>query len=173
MTCLRGKRYGILSNMETNFTPELDSEDTKSNERLEVVKHLQEDRQRIAERTLLPPWFHPALGAVAATYVGAPALPDSGEQNSGYIFALVATLILIYVTQRKTGIRLGNGGVKGQLAAWSMLIVVLAGFIVTLGLVSSGLNWWAAIPALVVFTAILLLSKFYEKSVRSQINHGR
>lgn len=159
--------------MENNFTPTSNSNKTKKNASADVVKQLQVDRQGIAQRATLPTWFHPVLAFVAVTYVIAPAMPGGREQNSGFIFAFVATIVLIYVAQKKTGIKLGDGGPKGWLIFAAMLATIITGLIVALGLVSFGLNWWVVAPASAVFVVIFALSKLYEKTVKEQITRER
>lgn len=155
--------------MENDFTPASSSSKTKNNASATVAQQLQVDRQIIARRATLPVWFHLTLGFVAASYVITPAMPGGREQNSGFIFALVATVILIYLAQRKTGIKLGDGGSRGRLIFAAMLATVMLGLIVALGLVSLKLNWWAAAPALIVFAVIFALSRAYENTVKEQI----
>lgn len=159
--------------MENDSTPKSNSTNTKNNISTDVIKQLQADRLRIAEHASLPSWYHPALVFVAVMYVVAPALSGGHEQNSGFLFALVATIVLVSIAQKKTGIKLGGGGIKRRLVSVAMLITVLIGFIVTLGLVSFELNWWAVIPALAVFMIIFALSRAYEKIVKAQITRER
>lgn len=159
--------------MENNFTTTPNSNKTKNSPSADVAKQLQTDRQGIARRATLPIWFHPILAFVAVTYVIAPAMPGSRERNSGFIFAFVATIVLIYLSQKKTGIKLGDGGPKGWLMFAAMLTTVIIGLIVALGLVSFGLNWWVAAPAFAVFVIIFALSKAYEKTVKERIIRER
>lgn len=143
------------------------------NTSLKTVDQLKKDRQAIASGKLLPCWFHPAMAVVAAAYVIAPALPNGGPSSSGFLFGLVATGALVYFAQRESGIKFFHGSLKSQLILVLMLIVLLAGISVTFGLVSFTLNWWAIAPAFGVFVAVLVLSIFYEKSLKNVIIRGR
>jgi hypothetical protein len=140
---------------------------TKSNEQ-KIVQQLQSDRRKLAHRQLVPAWFHTAVGTVAALYVIAPALPDSNK-NTGYVFALIATLVLVYLAQRETGIKVSGGGAKGFLILLSIFVAVTAGYIVTLALASLHLNWWSVLPAIAVLSIVITLSKIYEKVLKSHI----
>lgn len=139
-----------------------------------TIEQLQIDRNHLAQRSLFPQWFHFATGVIAALYVISPALPGNEERSSGFLFAFIATLVLLAVAQKETKIKASSGGLRGSLTLLAMLVIILVGYSVALGLVSLGLSvWWCSIPALSVFLSVYSLSPYYEKTIKSRIRYGK
>ena len=138
-----------------------------------TIEQLQIDRNHLAQRSLFPKWFHFATGVIAALYVISPALPGNEERSSGFLFAFIATLVLLTVAQKETKIKASSGGLRGSLTILTILVVILVGYSVALGLVSLGLNAWCSILALGVFLPVYSLSLYYEKTIKSRIRYGK
>lgn len=146
---------------------------TENSQHSKIIKQLEDDRVRIVKRKLLPMWFHPALALVAAAYTLTLAQPEGAGRNSGYFLALISTIVLIYVAQRTTGVKLNHAGFAGFLVLAFMFIAVIMGLIVMLALLSFGHDWWIIVPALAVFGAVSLLSRLFEKLASDRIVNGR
>jgi hypothetical protein len=138
-----------------------------------TIEQLQIDRNNLSQRSLFPQWFHFAAGVVAALYVISPALPGNEERSSGFLFAFIATLVLLTIAQKETKIKASSGGLRGSLTILAMLVVILVGYSVALGLVSLGLIMWCSVPALGVFLSVYSLSLYYEKTIKSRIRYGK
>ena len=73
----------------------------------DLLRQLDEDRSRLAGLTATPWWAPALLGLVVGLWVASPSV---GDRTTNYLFALGATVVVIYLVRVRTGIRLRGPG---------------------------------------------------------------
>jgi hypothetical protein len=139
----------------------------------EILKELQADQERLAERTQAPRWLAPGFGVLAALYVLMPALPGDPRSSGFVTTALVVGIAMVYLSYRTTGVKFARLGVQARLALAGAVIGTLIFFSVALGLAALNLHWWIIAPATATFCLVLWLTRVSFSSIRKTLTHAR
>lgn len=138
------------------------------------LSELSGDRRALADGTHIPRVLLAAYGGVGAWWVAGAAAANPGENyeppTSGWL-ALVAVLIITHLVNRETGIRFQNMGFGAALTMVAILVICLALFSVSLGLVSLGAGWAVAITSLAAFGAVTWLASVAYRSALNRLRH--
>jgi hypothetical protein len=139
------------------------------------LNELSGDRRALAGSTRLPRVLLAGYGGVAAWWVAGAATASPGENyqppTSGWL-ALVAVLVIAHLLNRETGIRFKSMGPGAAMAMGGILLVCLALFSVSLGLVALGVGWAVAFTSLAAFGAVSWLASVAYRSALDRLLHA-
>lgn len=140
-----------------------------------ALSELGADRERLAESIRVPWPLLAGFGAVAAYWVGAAATAAPGE---GYeppasgLLTLALVLLLMYLVQRKTGVRFRSMGFRAALAVAGIAAACLVLFSTSLGLVSLGLPLAVLFTSAAAFGVTTWLAAVAYRSAAVKLRHG-
>lgn len=162
------KETVTLSTMESH------SAHPSPDEATAALNLLSTDRERLAASVHVPWVLLAAFGGVAAWWVSAAVATSPGESyepsSSGWL-ALVGALLVAYLIRRETGVRFRTMGVRAGWAMVGITAVCLLLFSISLGFVSSGMQWAVALTSLVAFAATTWLAGVAYRSAVEQLSH--
>ncbi|MBO3090042.1 hypothetical protein [Cellulomonas dongxiuzhuiae] len=133
---------------------------------------LDADRAALARRARRPAWLAPALGAVTATWVTTSLTPRP-DGTSPSFFLFVVAMLLVLTATRSTGVRLRTVGARGWAAYLGLVVVGLLLYSTALALVSLGLDWWVAVPTVLMFGATVAGVRAVDDAGRRALHRGR
>ena len=143
--------------------------DSASNSPLMVIES---DRIALGRRARMPSWLAPGLGVVTSAWVASSSTARSDGTGRWYFLFLVA-MVLVLVAIRSTGVRFKSIGVGGWLGYAGLVVVGLILYSASLALFSMGLDWWVAVPTVLMFGATVGGVRFIEESARRSLHHDR
>lgn len=147
--------------------------DDARNEAREALDALSADRQRLAQRVRVPWALMAAFGALGAWWVGSAATtnPETNYEPplTGWM-ALLGVLVVAHLVQRETGVRFRSLGARANGVVAGILVMCLALFSVSLGLVSLELRWGAIATSIAAFAITTWLAGV---ACRSAVEHLR
>lgn len=133
------------------------------------------DRERLASAIQVPRALLAAYGCLAAWWVSSAAGTAPGENyeppTSGWL-ALVGVLVVTYLIQRETGLRVRTMGPRAGVAVAGIIAACLVLFSVSLGLVASGFTWAVVLTSLIAFATTTWLSGIACRSAWDTLRHG-
>lgn len=154
---------------------EKNSAETSRQDASQVLRQLAADRESLASGVHVPRALLAAFGALAAWWVSTAVTTTPGEHyeppSSGW-FAVVGVLVIGYLIQRETGLRLRTMGSRAVWAVAGIILVCMVLFSVSLGLVSFGLVWAVTLTSLVAFGATTWLAGIGYRAALEQLRHG-
>lgn len=109
------------------------------------LNQVRDDRSRMAALTSPPRWASTLLGLVAGLWV---ASAPVGDRATGYVLALAAAVLVVYLVQAQTGIKVRRSGPRQWSLAVLWLLFTLAMYSVSLALGSVDRVGWTVLPAL-------------------------
>lgn len=112
-----------------------------------MLDALREDRAQLSKRVGMPAWLAPTIGFLTAAWVASPALGDQ-TATFAYPISLGGIVLAIYLAAHTAGVR--HGRLRGR-AYWivgAAIVIGLALYSTSLGLVSFDLRWWVILPVL-------------------------
>ncbi|MGJ9371912.1 hypothetical protein [Nesterenkonia sp. CF4.4] len=155
--------------METN------SIHTSPEDAARALGTLTDDREGLASAIQVPRALLAAYGCLAAWWVSTAAGTTPGENyeppTSGWL-ALVGVLVVTYLVQRETGLRLRTIGPRAGFSVAGIIAVCLGLFSVSLGLVASTMTWAVALTSLMAFATTTWLAGIAYRSAWDRLRHG-
>lgn len=133
---------------------------------------IEADRAALDQRARQPAWLAPALGAVTATWVATGDIARSGGTSPWFLLFVVA-MALVLVATRSTGVKLKSIGTRGWVAYVALVAVGLLLYSAGLALFSLDLDWWVAVPAMLMFGATVATVRVVDASARRSLHHDR
>lgn len=153
--------------MERNFEERPSADDAAAS-----LRDLASDRQTLADGVNVPNALLAALGGVAAWWVAAAATANPGENyeppTSGWL-GLVAVLVIFHLIRRETGLHFRKMGARAGMAVFAILVVCLALYSISLGLVSIGAHWAVALTSVAAFGLVTWLARVVYRSALDQL----
>lgn len=153
--------------MERNFEERPSADDAAAS-----LRDLASDRQTLADGVNVPNALLAALGGVAAWWVAAAATVNPGENyeppTSGWL-GLVAVLVIFHLIRRETGLQFRKMGARAGMAGFTILVVCLALYSISLGLVSFGAHWAVALTSVATFGLVTWLAGVVYRSALDQL----
>ncbi|WP_040510937.1 hypothetical protein [Gordonia soli] len=122
------------------------------------LRDLHADRERLVQRARVSPLVLAGFGAAGGVGVASAATTNPGgnyEPPMLGMAALVAVVILGYLVRRVIGVRFRSWGVAAITAAVGVVIVCMALYSVSLGLVASGHHWPVALTSAAAFVVAM------------------
>jgi len=139
----------------------------------QLLSELESDRAALAERLTAPGWLYPLFALIIAGYVATPALRSSESRNAVVGVLIVGTIVLLFASQRLSGVRIGRIGLRGGALLAGLLAVTLLLLSTSYGLVASLSAWWVLAPAAVCFAVVLIGGRCFDRLYREDLGHGR
>ncbi|RIJ52251.1 hypothetical protein DZG00_05695 [Clavibacter lycopersici] len=137
-----------------------------------ALRDVQADREALASRIPEPRWHLAGFGAVALAWVAQAAALSPGADyeapTTSWVAVAVAVILLVLI-RRSTGIRFRRVGARAGLLVAAAVLVCLALFSISLGLVALGLGWAVAITAIAAFLLVTWLSTLAFRAAVRQI----
>lgn len=122
---------------------------------------LSADSDRLVANVKAPWLLLAAFGGIGAWWVSAAAGTTPGanyEAPSSTWLLVICALIVMYLTQRTTGVRFRKMGSGATWAVVGMVVICLALFSLSLGLTALGMRWAVALTSLAAFGATTWLA---------------
>lgn len=138
----------------------------------DLLSALDADRTALGRRARRPAWLAPALGAVAAAWITTSHTARS-DSPSPWFFLFLAAMMLVLVATRSTGVRLKGIGAGGWVAYLALVATGLLLYSTALALVSLRLDWWVAVPAVLMFVATVATVRVVDASARRSLDRDR
>jgi hypothetical protein len=154
---------------------ETHSGDAARNEAADALDALADDRDRLSSRVRIPWPLMAAYGALCAWWVAAAATTTPGanyEPPASAWLAFVGVFVVAHLVQRELGVRFRNMGARATWATISIIVIALALFSVSLGLVSLGAGWAVVLTSLVAFGSTTLLAGYAYRSALDHLRRG-
>jgi hypothetical protein len=139
----------------------------------EVLRQLDADRARLADRLAAPPWLYLLFAVLAAGYVATPAVPSDGGRSTVVGILLAASVLVAAGYHRLSGVRLGRVGPGGAWLLGGALLAVLLLLSTAYGLAASLPPAWVLAPAVAAFAVVLLSGRRFDRLYRENLRRGR
>jgi hypothetical protein len=138
----------------------------------DLLSVLDADRTALGVRARRPAWLAPALGAVTAAWITTSQTARS-DSPSPWFFLFFVAMILVLVATRSTGVRLKGIGARGWVAYLALVVTGLLLYSTALALFSLRLDWWVAVPAVLMFVATVATVRVIDASARRSLDRDR
>ncbi|WP_126412798.1 hypothetical protein [Acidipropionibacterium jensenii] len=136
----------------------------------ETLRQLQDDGSRLAARVVTPWWYHPALGAIVAAFVGSQVLPGS---TAIWIVAVGIMLlpVLTITYNRRYGVSTTQpAGSRGKRLLLTLLAILILAMVSSLAIKFLAFSpWWGLIPAVSALLATVVLGRRYDDALRDEL----
>lgn len=155
--------------MTSNF------DETADGDQGDRFQELDADRNQLASLVRIPWSLMAAFGALAAWWVGSAATVETGGNYepplSGWM-ALLGVFIVTHLVRRETGIRFRSIGPRATWLAAAAVVICLALFSVSLGLVSMGMRWPVMATSVIAFGSTTWLAKNAYRAAVANLRRG-
>ncbi|PZG37440.1 hypothetical protein C1I98_25455 [Spongiactinospora gelatinilytica] len=131
-------------------------------------------RAALADRLVIPWWYHTALGLLLAGCVLVIGLGHTAVRIGGIVLLLVGCAALTEVYRRLTGVWV-SGGHAGPPGRWvgAMGVVTLSAIVAAFGIVAwTGQRWPVWCLAGAVFAAIVVMGRRFAAALRAHLKAG-
>lgn len=136
-----------------------------------ALSGLQSDRAALAGRIAAPAWTHAAFGVVAAGFVAGPAVVSNVRAVLFPVLLCVA-IALMWYQRTATGVQARSIGPRAWVVVGAALVVILAMFSVSMGLVASLSPWWVIAPAVVALGVAWWANVTFERLTQDNVRRG-
>ena len=138
----------------------------------DLLGALHADRVSLADRLAAPSWFYPVFAALAALYVGTPALPDGNVSAAFGALPVAAAVTLALLYPRISGVRPAAVGMMGWAVLIGLLVSVIGLLSVSYGVVASLTAWCVLLPQAVCFVIVLFGGRLFDGVYRTHLHAG-
>lgn len=127
------------------------------------LQQMRDDQSRMAALTSTPGWAPALLALVAGLWVASAPI---GDRTTGYVSALVGAVLVVYLVQAQTGIKVRRSGPRQWSLGILWLLFTLVLYSVSLALGSVDKVGWTVVPALAAGTFTYFVVRVSDRWAR-------